>query len=205
MLRNSSPKPFFGISPRSLPHQKFTDADDQRLRKVVAEIGTASWQDVANKMGNFNKRQCKERWEKYLSPDINSSQFTPEEDKLLLEKQKSMGSKWVAMMPFFDRRTDAALKNRFQVLQRMMNKAEKKKEKQIMYHIAITESPAENSQPPAPAFGSFMKEVPQTQVICPITSPKFTKSYNMHLDYLVEVDSNCLQENFEVFNEYVCF
>lgn len=116
-----------GISSRNPPRNKFTDDDDKRLKQVVDEIGTDSWQEVAKKMGNRNSRQCKERWQKYLCPDVNKSQFTPEEDQLLLEKYKSMGSKWVAMKSFFQGRTDAALKNRFKVLQRQKMKDRKQK------------------------------------------------------------------------------
>lgn len=111
-----------GLSPRSLPKQKFTEEDDQKLREIINEIGTKSWPDIAAAMGNRNARQCKERWENYLSPSINNSPFTPEEDQLLLQKQKEIGSKWVQMRNFFDRRTDAALKNRWQMLIRKQKK-----------------------------------------------------------------------------------
>ncbi|EAY22725.1 Myb-like DNA-binding domain containing protein [Trichomonas vaginalis G3] len=110
------------ISPRSLPKQKFTDEDDQKLRNVIKELGTKNWSDIAAAMGNRNARQCKERWENYLSPSINNTPFTPEEDALLLEKQKEIGSKWVTMKNYFDRRTDAALKNRWQMLIRKQKK-----------------------------------------------------------------------------------
>ena len=118
------------ISPRSLPKKKFTEQDDEKLKQVIQEIGTKSWIEVANRMGDRNPRQCKERWENYLNPSINNNPFTKEEDELLIRKQKELGSKWVTISHFFERRTDAAVKNRWQMLDRKEKKLKKLLEKQ---------------------------------------------------------------------------
>lgn len=55
---------------------------------------------------------------KYLSPKINKSPFTEEEDDLLIEKYNSFGPRWVKISKFFRNRTDSALKNRWNVLAR---------------------------------------------------------------------------------------
>ncbi|EAX97202.1 Myb-like DNA-binding domain containing protein [Trichomonas vaginalis G3] len=71
-------------------------------------------------MKNRNARQCKERYTKYLSPDINRNPWTPEEDELLKEKLCQLGPKWVKISKLFDRRTDAALKNRWCILKKSL-------------------------------------------------------------------------------------
>ena len=118
------------ISPRSLPKKKFTIEDDTKLKRIIQEIGTKSWIEVAAKMGGRNARQCKERWENYLNPYINNTPFSQEEDDLLIQKQKELGSKWVTISHFFDRRTDAAVKNRWQMLDRKEKKKKKLLEKE---------------------------------------------------------------------------
>ena len=100
------------------PHAKFTLEDDDTLRCLVARFGERAWQIVANHMPGRNARQCKERWQNYLSPCINRSPWSSDEDLLLLQKQKELGSRWVQIATFFTNRTDAMVKNRFQVLKR---------------------------------------------------------------------------------------
>jgi hypothetical protein len=69
-------------------------------------------------MPDRTARQCKERWINYLSPALNTAAWTPEEDRLLLEKQRDYGSKWAQIAKFFPNRTDGMVKNRFNRLQR---------------------------------------------------------------------------------------
>ena len=56
---------------RSLPKRKFNEKDDEKLKEIVQRVGEDDWNEVAKQMGSRNARQCKERWENYLSPNIN--------------------------------------------------------------------------------------------------------------------------------------
>lgn len=169
----------YGISPRSLPKQKFTEADDQKLISVVNQIGTKNWQEVAQMMGDRNARQCKERWENYLSPDINRDPWTQEEDDLLIEKQKEIGSRWVTIAKFFNHRTDAAVKNRFQMLERKQRKLEKKgititRKQKVHYEspnleIKLKEVQVQQEQPHI-----ILKEIPMQQNVEFIEDPQFS-------------------------------
>lgn len=104
------------------PHAKFTAEDDEVLKRLVEEFGESNWAFIADRMPGRNARQVKERWAYYLSPRLNHSPWTQAEDNLLLEKQREMGSKWVRISRFFCNRTDAMVKNRFQVLKRREQK-----------------------------------------------------------------------------------
>lgn len=108
------------------PHSKFSEEDDSRLRELVQEYGENSWIQIANLMPGRNSRQCRERWLNYLSPKLNTNTWTPEEDSLLLEKQKEIGTSWVKISKFFEGRTDQMCKNRFFLLQRKMEKKPRK-------------------------------------------------------------------------------
>ena len=96
----------------------FTTEDDIRLARIITENPHMKWEDVAAMMGDRNVRQCKERWENYLCPDINKTPFTHSEDILLLTKLNEWGKKWRIIAKSFDNRTDISLKSRFKVLQR---------------------------------------------------------------------------------------
>jgi hypothetical protein len=73
-------------------------------------------------MINRNSRQCKDRWENYLSPKVDLSLWTKEEDNLLIAKRNEFGAHWVQIQHFFTKITDVALKNRWNFLQRENHK-----------------------------------------------------------------------------------
>lgn len=104
------------------PHAKFTPEDDERLKSLVDKFGDQEWARISREMPGRNQRQCKERWMYYLNPSLNTTPWTHQEDLLLLEKQRELGSKWVRIAAFFHNRTDAMVKNRFQVLTRKLAK-----------------------------------------------------------------------------------
>ena len=114
-------------------HSKFTPEEDNRLRALVQEIGMSNWTAIAEQMPGRNVRQCKERWINYLSPSLNTSPWTPDEDALLIAKQNELGSKWVQIARFFDNRTDAMCKNRFNVLRRR----ERKRNTKMLRDLAL--------------------------------------------------------------------
>lgn len=102
------------------PHPKvqFTATEDQQLAALVQMYGEKNWNLIAHFMGNRNARQCRDRYTRYLSPDLNKKPWSPEEDALLISKFHEIGPKWVKMSKFFDNRTDYSLKNRWNVLLR---------------------------------------------------------------------------------------
>jgi hypothetical protein len=100
------------------PHVKFSAADDERLRRLVATVGIADWAAISKQMEGKNPRQCKERWYNYLSPHLNTSDWSPAEDALLLQKHRELGGKWAKIARFLPHRTDSMAKNRFHKLDR---------------------------------------------------------------------------------------
>lgn len=108
------------------PRSKFTRAEDDKLRSIVQEVGENSWDVVSKRMGNRNQRQCKERWLNYLSPNVNFSPWTLEEDQKLENLHAEFGAKWVKIAQYFPSRTDTNIKNRWMVLQRQKKRLERK-------------------------------------------------------------------------------
>ena len=94
----------------------FTKEEDTYLKFLVSVFGTSQWEVVASMIGNRTARQCRERYKNYLSPSINNSPWTPEEDVVLLTKYSQLGPKWSQISTFFNGRTDVMVKNRYSTL-----------------------------------------------------------------------------------------
>ena len=55
-------------------------------------------------------KQCKERYENQLNPNINKSEFTNDEINLIIQKQKEFGNKWKKKRALVNNRTEDKLK-----------------------------------------------------------------------------------------------
>jgi hypothetical protein len=91
----------------------FTADEDAVIRKAMQSYVPEPWSTIAMRLPGRTARQCRDRWIHYLSPFIRIEHWTPEEDRLLLEKVNEMGRLWKAITPFFVGRTDNHLKNRW--------------------------------------------------------------------------------------------
>lgn len=104
------------------PRDKFTPDEDMKIKKLVQKYGENDWKKVAAKMKGRNVRQCRERWKNYLSPSIDWSAWSEEEDKLLIEKYRELGPKWKILSTLFQKRTEIIVKNRMNKILRKINK-----------------------------------------------------------------------------------
>ena len=105
-------------SKRTHKRSNFTPDEDNRLRILVGQFGENSWRVISSYMPSRNVRQCRERWIKYLNPNVCTSKWTREEDMLLIQKRQELGPKWKDIASFFHGRTDINIKSRFNVLKR---------------------------------------------------------------------------------------
>jgi hypothetical protein len=96
----------------------FTPDEDDRLRELVSKYGTEDWSRIASKMRKRETRQCRERWNNYLAPNIVRAAWTPEDDTLLAQKVAELGRKWQHVAQFFQGRTDINVKNRWNHLRK---------------------------------------------------------------------------------------
>jgi hypothetical protein len=111
-------------SHKKAPRNLFSPVEDERLRELVQLHGTLEWETIAQEMPGRTKRQCKERWRNYLSPEISLSTWTPAEDKLLLTMVEKLGNHWKSLEELFPGRSDNALKNRCRLLLRQQSRGE---------------------------------------------------------------------------------
>ncbi|KAL7714115.1 Trichome differentiation protein GL1 [Entamoeba marina] len=95
------------------PKLRWTELEDQLLKKKVKEFGKENWVFVASMLPNRNPKQCRWRYFNYLVDDINSSPFSFEEDVLLLKKRSEFGNSWFEIAKYFDGRTPKMIKDRY--------------------------------------------------------------------------------------------
>ena len=108
---------------------KFTHEEDEKLKQLVENLGNDDWVSISNKMSGRNPRQCRDRWNNYLSPNVVNGPWTKEEEQLLQEKFEEFGPSWKCIATFFPTRTAINVKSRFNLMQRRIKKEELKKKR----------------------------------------------------------------------------
>jgi hypothetical protein len=98
----------------------FSQCEDDQLAALVAQFGTSSWGTVAKYMRTRTARQCRDRWNHYISPTVNLNPWTAAEDKLLFAKYHEIGGRWSVLCQFFSSRTLNNVKNRWNSLMRKL-------------------------------------------------------------------------------------
>ena len=164
------------LSPSSAHNSKrmFNTEEDQQLKKLVEQFGKKDWELIARHMIGRNARQCKERYLYYLDTNINNDPFGVEEDVKLLNAVDKNGTKWAAITSLFERRTQYALKNRYQYLQRCLKKMGSKGTVKQVHELP---PPKKKPQPKAPK--RVLKQITSDSLVSessslentPITTP----------------------------------
>ncbi|KAH0791115.1 Myb-like DNA-binding domain containing protein [Histomonas meleagridis] len=100
----------------------FTQEEDQKLRQLVEEKGSHAWHEIQELMPNRTARQCRERWNLYLSPDVNNTPWTHNEEIQLLKIYQTTGPKWSVIAKNFPNRTPNNVKNHIKQFMRRSQK-----------------------------------------------------------------------------------
>jgi hypothetical protein len=99
--------------PKKIARHKFTPEEDELLQHLVGQFGKSDWAVIAQRLENRTPRQCRERWKHYLSPEVSTSNWSEEEEQLLLAKVRELGPRWAAIAQLFPSRTDIGVKNHY--------------------------------------------------------------------------------------------
>ena len=92
---------------------KFSDEEDDMIKKIVFAFGPKNWRLIATLIPGRTSRQCRDRYANYLAPGFIHSNWSNEEDRLLAEKYNMFGPKWTQIQKFFPYRTANDIKNRY--------------------------------------------------------------------------------------------
>ena len=100
----------------------FTKEEDALLVILVSKFGpTGNWNAIARCFGDRTGRQCRDRFNNYVSPHINKLPFSHEEDEYILKTVDEIGKKWAVIARCLNSRTDVSVKNRYNTLVSQLN------------------------------------------------------------------------------------
>lgn len=96
----------------------WTAEEDAALKAAVAAAGgpgegKVDWSRIAAQLPGRLGKQCRERWENHLRPDLRFGEWMPEEDALILDWHARVGGRWTKIAQHLPRRTQNAIKNRY--------------------------------------------------------------------------------------------
>ena len=91
----------------------WAESEDQLLLETVGKLGAQRWSLIASHLPGRVGKQCRERWFNHLCPQVKKGEWTEEEDCLIAEGVKELGTKWSEIVKRLPGRTDNAIKNRY--------------------------------------------------------------------------------------------
>jgi hypothetical protein len=112
--------PFTAAPVRTGRKQKapFSSEEDIRLRELVQQHGNQAWGTIAANLPGRTTRQCRERWNLYLSPEVQNAPWTIEEEESLVRIYLSVGPRWALISQHIPGHNPNSIKNRMKQLLR---------------------------------------------------------------------------------------
>ncbi|CAH2354062.1 pre-mRNA-splicing factor Cef1p [[Candida] railenensis] len=93
----------------------WTNVEDEILKAAVSKYGPNQWSRVSSLLVKKTAKQAKARWQEYLNPIVNRSNWTREEDEKLLRLAKLVPNQWRSIAPIMGR-TATSCVERYQKL-----------------------------------------------------------------------------------------
>ena len=136
----------------------WTKAEDDTVCSLVEQYGIKRWSFIAKHLPGRSRIQCRERWYYHLSPDIKKTEWTEEEDIVIVDLHQKLGNRWALMAKELPGRTNNAIYNRWNyTLKRVLRQgngslAEFHKISGIKRKLAVAQQVAASvTVPPAPS------------------------------------------------------
>lgn len=95
-------------------HKKWTKEQDQKLL-VLCSKKNKNWPAIASSLGRTSK-QCRDRWMDHVDPSINRSEWTAQEDELIMKLKEEIGNAWCKMTDKIKGRSANMIRNRYRSL-----------------------------------------------------------------------------------------
>eukprot|EP01080_Neovahlkampfia_damariscottae_P011024 gene11024-3730_t len=123
-MTHFKPSDYNGASQRGF----WSESEDKKLLKAVNKYGAKNWTFISKFVSQRNGKQCRERYVNHLDPKITKLEFTPEEDKVIIDSQKIFGNSWASIAEMLQGRTPNSVKNHwYGTLSKKLNSHQKRK------------------------------------------------------------------------------
>lgn len=111
-------------------------AEDKILLDAMASFnGHICWEELSKRIPGRSAKQCRERWQFRLHPDVNKAPFQPWEDELIIDERVNLGNRWTQIATKLPGRTSCSVKNRwYTVLRNRKSERTPRRTKTIQVH-----------------------------------------------------------------------
>ncbi|KAE8776015.1 Myb-related protein P [Hordeum vulgare] len=91
---------------------KWTEDEDDKLAKYIAQHGEGSWELLAKNTGILRcGKSCRLRWLNYLRDGVRRGKFSKEEDDIIFKLHATFGNRWSLIASHLSGRSDNEVKN----------------------------------------------------------------------------------------------
>ena len=117
--QNSQFSEFFSfLEPKPKPKEtgkgQWSPEEDKLLLDAMARFqGHICWEELSKQIPGRTAKQCRERWQFRLHPDVSKAPFEPWEDEFIIFERQNNGNHWTEIARKLPGRTSCAVKNRW--------------------------------------------------------------------------------------------
>eukprot|EP00884_Botryococcus_braunii_P016984 jgi/Botrbrau1/396/Bobra.110_2s0050.2 len=141
--------------------------EDDEIIRLVGVHGARQWSRIAAELPGRIGKQCRERWHNHLDPSIKHSEWTAEEDEILIERHNEFGNSWALLATYLPGRTDNNIKNRWNSTLKRRVEAGLAEDGSLNYRLTTSRRAScqayheQEDPPPSPKVNQLWKPLPR--------------------------------------------